>query len=741
MGTITTAVIKHLAWRHRGKLLKLALVAIAAAAFAVMVSFLMLTSAMTGAMTVLVGSEEVCETPAGGGPGGGGSGGGPADPNYVGQEPSGQAISDIPRDLLPIYRDAAKTYGLDWTILAGVGKIESDHGRNAVTSSAGARGTMQFMPATWDAKGVDGNGDGVKDVNDPADAIPAAAAYLVELGAPEDYQDALCQYNAGYGRACGSYPQDVLAQADGYRAEEKDQNTAPALLVPGELLGAGLSFVGPELAHATQNSWDRVDGNMNLHYEESTVYDEALNKAVAEWNALGTVNIEPSPSAGETDIWIMDGDSNDTGGSSGGLARSSGETYLHAANMSDNSLDQNVGIVGHELGHQLGLDHPPAGEVSIMASPPDTGYVTDYDAQEYYARHGQPKNGGGGSGGGGGGDGDEAGPKGGAVFPLPDGSYKYEDDWGADRPYAGNHEGTDVYADDGTPISSITAGKVVQNEWTELGGWTLMIEASESVGPVRAGDTFYYAHQLEQSPIAVGTQVAAGDQVGKVGSTGEGPEGTLLPEGRGKHLHLGWYDPTGKRAETASGAMNPYPLLQWLEENGGKVGPDAPLVAAGACPEEPTSGSGGSGGPGGGTPGEPGGPGGEKIKGSATGKQVVEEAKKYLGTPYVLGGEAECIPFEQMDCTCLTLTVFAKFGYDMPDFPLSQWEYGDPVNGPPQAGDLLIWDDPGDGTGGHSAISLGNGQIIHANTGTMDTSITAHWDTPLYLGAKRLVGD
>ncbi|MGH2500792.1 MAG: transglycosylase SLT domain-containing protein, partial [Candidatus Limnocylindria bacterium] len=63
-----------------------------------------------------------------------------------------QASSEIPADYLPIYRKAAATCpGLPWTVLAAVGRLESDHGRNAKTSSAGAVGPMQFMRATFAA--------------------------------------------------------------------------------------------------------------------------------------------------------------------------------------------------------------------------------------------------------------------------------------------------------------------------------------------------------------------------------------------------------------------------------------------------------------------------------------------------------------------------------------------------------------------------------------------------------------
>ena len=55
---------------------------------------------------------------------------------------------------------AAARYKVPWQLLAGIGMAETRHGRNNTTSSAGAQGLMQFMPGTFAAYGVDGNGDG-----------------------------------------------------------------------------------------------------------------------------------------------------------------------------------------------------------------------------------------------------------------------------------------------------------------------------------------------------------------------------------------------------------------------------------------------------------------------------------------------------------------------------------------------------------------------------------------------------
>lgn len=121
----------------------------------------------------------------------------------------------IPADIKKLYVTAAKKYGLPWTLLAGVGMAETNHGRNTAVSSAGAQGHMQFMPATWaGGMGTDGDGDGRADINNPADSIMSAAKYLVHEGAtrgPDGVIDALFAYNRSR-----PYGQDVLFYAAAY---------------------------------------------------------------------------------------------------------------------------------------------------------------------------------------------------------------------------------------------------------------------------------------------------------------------------------------------------------------------------------------------------------------------------------------------------------------------------------------------------------------------------------------------
>jgi hypothetical protein len=94
-----------------------------------------------------------------------------------------------PATLLRYYRAAERRFGVRWNVLAAVNFVESAFNKLRNNSAAGARGPMQFMPATWSAYGLGG------DVRDPYDAIFGAANYLHANGAPRDNRRALFRYN------------------------------------------------------------------------------------------------------------------------------------------------------------------------------------------------------------------------------------------------------------------------------------------------------------------------------------------------------------------------------------------------------------------------------------------------------------------------------------------------------------------------------------------------------------------
>ncbi len=148
-----------------------------------------------------------------------GAGGG-GDVGGAGDGASALARRDIPAEYLRLYQAASARYGLDWAILAGIGKVECDHGRDpdpsctreGATNAAGAGGPMQFIASTWTTYGVDGDGDGRRDRWDPADAIYGAANYLHAAGAPANYRSAIFAYNHA-----GWYVAEVQRWAARYR--------------------------------------------------------------------------------------------------------------------------------------------------------------------------------------------------------------------------------------------------------------------------------------------------------------------------------------------------------------------------------------------------------------------------------------------------------------------------------------------------------------------------------------------
>jgi murein DD-endopeptidase MepM/ murein hydrolase activator NlpD len=97
--------------------------------------------------------------------------------------------------LQALWQNAGAAYGVPWSVLASINKIESNFGRNMGPSSAGAIGWMQFMPSTWLRWGLDANGDGIADPWNPDDAIYSAARYLAASGGAGDVPRSIFSYN------------------------------------------------------------------------------------------------------------------------------------------------------------------------------------------------------------------------------------------------------------------------------------------------------------------------------------------------------------------------------------------------------------------------------------------------------------------------------------------------------------------------------------------------------------------
>jgi len=112
------------------------------------------------------------------------------------------------------------------------------------------------------------------------------------------------------------------------------------------------------------------------------------------------------------------------------------------------------------------------------------------------------------------------------------------------------HDAIDILAPRGTPVIAAAAGRVEKLFLSKAGGNTVYIRAPDGVL------LFYYAHLDAYAPgLVEGRQVAAGETLGTVGSTGNADPAA-------PHLHFAvlqtsphakWYEP--------STALNPYPLL------------------------------------------------------------------------------------------------------------------------------------------------------------------------------------
>ncbi|MEY9963351.1 cell wall-associated NlpC family hydrolase [Streptacidiphilus sp. MAP12-16] len=133
--------------------------------------------------------------------------------------PSPTALADIPPAMLALYQQAAATCpGLPWTVLAGIGKVETDHGRASdQVSSAGALGPMQFLPATFAAydQPVPPGGASPPTPWDATDAVHAASRLLCSDGARNghDIPGAVHHYNPS-----DVYVNSVMSYARQYAA-------------------------------------------------------------------------------------------------------------------------------------------------------------------------------------------------------------------------------------------------------------------------------------------------------------------------------------------------------------------------------------------------------------------------------------------------------------------------------------------------------------------------------------------
>ena len=112
---------------------------------------------------------------------------------------------------------------------------------------------------------------------------------------------------------------------------------------------------------------------------------------------------------------------------------------------------------------------------------------------------------------------------------------------------------------------------------------------------------------------------------------------------------------------------------------------------------------------------------------STKGTDIIAYAKKFLGYPYVYGGDGSNGTF---DCSGYTMYVFDHFGINLPHGATSQYKSGKGTKITKQSnlqeGDIVFLTDYETGVGiGHCGIYIGNGNFIHASTTTYTVTISS----------------
>lgn len=123
------------------------------------------------------------------------------------------------------------------------------------------------------------------------------------------------------------------------------------------------------------------------------------------------------------------------------------------------------------------------------------------------------------------------------------------------------------------------------------------------------------------------------------------------------------------------------------------------------------------------------------------GVDLVKYAQKFIGTPYVWGGNSLT---NGVDCSGLVQQVFKQFGIDLPRTTYTQIGVGAPINIKGlRPGDLVFFDNDGNKTPDHVGIYMGGGKMIHAprpGKGVEITDMTKGYYMSRFMGGRRIDG-
>lgn len=116
---------------------------------------------------------------------------------------------------------------------------------------------------------------------------------------------------------------------------------------------------------------------------------------------------------------------------------------------------------------------------------------------------------------------------------------------------------------------------------------------------------------------------------------------------------------------------------------------------------------------------------------------IVSQAMSYLGVPYVYGGTSP----SGFDCSGLVNYVYTQNGYSVNRTAQSLMDNGVPVEDL-VSGDLVFFANGADGGVGHVGIYIGDGQFVHASSGSGQvrvSTLSENYYTTYYCAARRIV--
>jgi membrane-bound lytic murein transglycosylase B len=328
---------------------------------------------------------------------------------------SGLAEHDVPQAAMRAYKNAAADLhqtdpgcGIPWTLLAGIGRVESNHGRygGSVLASDGvsrpaiigialdgagpvaaipdtdnghfdhdkvwdrAVGPMQFIPSTWKYAGRDGDHNGVMNPDDIDDAALAAAAYLCSgsgsMASEASMRAAIFRYNPS-----DYYVALVMAFERGYRTGVFEIPSPPP--PPAAPAKHHKHKAAPKTASTTKSSAPV------RHHATTTTSPQPSPKPSAKPSPKPSATTSPKPSTSPSPSptapalvtltgtlttcasgWCVDGTAVDLGSDSQ-LGRTAANDYDGDGSVESNSAELNgLAALGQQVSLQVGKGTAPA---------------------------------------------------------------------------------------------------------------------------------------------------------------------------------------------------------------------------------------------------------------------------------------------------------------------------------------------------------------------------------------------